>query len=70
MEDPDGGEGGVIHLDRPVFLPTNLDSYDGDHVTSPGRQGWHLKTHPKKPKKTHLKKPTKSGFFWIFFGFF
>jgi hypothetical protein len=37
MDDPDGGEVGVIHLDRPVFLPTNLDSYDGDHVTSPGR---------------------------------
>jgi hypothetical protein len=35
----DGGEGGVKHLDRPVFLPTNLDSYDGNHVTSPGRPG-------------------------------
>ncbi len=39
MDDPDGGEGGAIHLDRPVFLPTNLESYDGEHVTSPGRPG-------------------------------
>jgi hypothetical protein len=39
MDEVDGGEGGVKHLDRPVFLPFNLDSYDGTHVTSPGRPG-------------------------------
>jgi hypothetical protein len=39
MDDPDGGEGGIVHLDRPVFLPTNLESYDGEHLTSPGRPG-------------------------------
>jgi hypothetical protein len=39
MDEVDGGEGEVKHLDRPVFLPTNLDSYDGEHVTSPGRPG-------------------------------
>jgi hypothetical protein len=27
------------------------------------------KTHPKKPKKTHLKNPTKNVFFWVFLGF-
>jgi hypothetical protein len=27
-------------LDRPVFLPHSLDSYDGSHVTSPGRPGF------------------------------
>jgi hypothetical protein len=39
MEDPDGVEGGIKHLDHPVFLPANLDNYDGEHVTSPGRPG-------------------------------
>jgi hypothetical protein len=34
-----GGEGDVKHYDRPVFLPSSLDSYDGNHVTSPGRPG-------------------------------
>jgi hypothetical protein len=39
MDDVEGGEGGPKHLDRPVFLPHSLDSYDGSHVTSPGRPG-------------------------------
>jgi hypothetical protein len=39
MEDVDGGEGGVKNYDRPVFLPSTLDSYDGNHLTSPGRPG-------------------------------
>jgi hypothetical protein len=26
MDEVDGGEGGVKHLDRPVFLPFSLDS--------------------------------------------
>jgi hypothetical protein len=39
MEEVDGGEGGVKHFDHPVFLPSSLDSYDGNLVTSPGRPG-------------------------------
>jgi hypothetical protein len=39
MDDVEGGEGGPKHLDHPVFLPHSLDSYDGTHVTSPGRPG-------------------------------
>jgi hypothetical protein len=39
MEEVDGGKGGVKNFDRPVFMPSNLDSYDGSHVTSPGRPG-------------------------------
>jgi hypothetical protein len=37
MDDGEGGEGGPKHFDRPVLLPFNLDSYDGTHLTSPGR---------------------------------
>jgi hypothetical protein len=40
MDEVDGGEGEVKHYDRPVFLPFSLDSYDGSHVTSPGRPGF------------------------------
>jgi hypothetical protein len=40
MDEVDGGEGEVKHYDHPVFLPFSLDSYDGSHVTSPGRPGF------------------------------
>jgi hypothetical protein len=39
MDDGEGGEGGPTHLDRPVKLLFNLESYDGTHLTSPGRPG-------------------------------
>ncbi len=39
MDDVDGGEGGVKNYDRPVFLPSNLNSYDGNYLKSPGRPG-------------------------------
>jgi hypothetical protein len=39
MDDVDGGEGGVKNYDRPVFLPSTLDSYDGNYLKSPGRPG-------------------------------
>jgi hypothetical protein len=49
MEDPDsvmGGKGGVVHFDRPILLPFNLDSYDGKYVTSPGRPGFPASVPP------------------------
>jgi hypothetical protein len=39
MDDGEGGEGGPTHLDGPVKLLFNLESYDGSHLTSPGRPG-------------------------------
>jgi hypothetical protein len=39
MDDVDGGEGGVKFFDRPLFLPSTLDSYDGNYLKSPGRPG-------------------------------
>jgi hypothetical protein len=49
MEDPEsvmGGEGGVVHFDRPILLPYNMESYDGVYVTSPGRPGFPASVHP------------------------